>query len=351
MKPFHLPDDQLLRLERLKAGYKLMFERPREAAPKIIVNVPPERWPRWEEQLADPLAMLDAQYAQIEQHLKLEDDYVPALRVNFGTAQVAAAFGCELAMMENNLPAAGSHVLERLEEVRRMEIPSMEAGWFPKLREWSRIWLDRLPAGIELQHPDIQSPFNTAHLVRGNDIFTDILDEPEQVGELLALVTDFMIGLIGDLRQYRTDGDGWFCDWGALWKGSARISNCTSDLLGPELYNEHVLPYDLRFFEAVGGGRIHCCGGAPGVIENLVRNPRITGMDFDAGLHDPWRMAERADPGTVLVFQEYGKSFPYTERLLSGEWPMKRNIVVIAEAPTLDEGRRLLAQLRHSIPQ
>lgn len=345
-----LDDEQRSRLERLKSGYRMMAERPEEAVPKIIVNVPPSRWPRWEEQLADPLVMLDAQFAQIERHLELEDDFVPALRVNFGTAQVAHAFGCEMALLENNLPAAGSHVLQNPEEIQSLEIPSMDAGWFPKLREWSRIWLDQLPEGIELQHPDIQSPFNTAHLIRGNGIFTDFFDAPEQVGLLLEKVTDFMIALMGELKSCRTDGDGWFCDWGAYWKGHARISNCTSDMLGPELYNEYVLPHDLRFFEAVGGGRIHCCGGAPGVIDNLVANPLISGMDFDSGLHDPGHVCQLAAPETVLVLQEYGKAYPYTERLLAGDWPEKRNVVLITEAPTLDAGRELLGKLRASIP-
>lgn len=51
-------------------------------------------------------------------------------------------------------------------------------------REWTEIYLDNLPEGMLIQHPDIQSPFDTAHLVRGDDILLDFYDDPAAVARL-----------------------------------------------------------------------------------------------------------------------------------------------------------------------
>ncbi len=48
---------------------------------------------------------LDELYT-IRAHADVGDDRVPATRVNFGTAQIAAAFGCEMYIPPNNLPCA-----------------------------------------------------------------------------------------------------------------------------------------------------------------------------------------------------------------------------------------------------
>lgn len=60
--------------------------------------------PTWEERLSDPLVMLKAELDTLKPHIEMEDDRVPTVRVQFGTTQVAAAFGCEMFQGPNALP-------------------------------------------------------------------------------------------------------------------------------------------------------------------------------------------------------------------------------------------------------
>ena len=255
-----------------------------------------------------------------------------------------------LAFPENNTPAAGTHPLKNLKDVHDLEMPSLDAAWFPKLREWTNIWLENLPEGVVFQQPDIQSPFNTAHLIRGNDILMDFFDDPESLDKLLGMVADYMIMQVPVLNEQIGNTTGWFVDWGMLWKGYGRLSNCTSDLISPDFYHDHVLPQDLRVLEGIGGGRMHCCGSSHKVIENFARNKTITGLDFDSGIHDPWHICEIAEPKTSLILEYYGFNFPYIDRLLSGDWPKKRNVTVIAQVSSIAEAKDLLAKLKASIP-
>lgn len=344
-----LSESQLERFDDIYRRYKLMYENPDRCCPMFIINAPAENLPCWEDRLADPFVMLKAELDSLRPHLEIGDDRVPTVRVQFGTVQVAAAFGCKIAIPTNSLPAASTHVLEKAEDVYTLEKPGLDAGWYGRLAEWTALWLENLPEGVHIQHPDIQSAFNSAHLIRGNDILMDFYDQPEAVKKLLDLVTDFMIDVTRYVKDMIRGEHDWFFDWGALWKGSARISNCSMHMINPRFYRDYILPCDVRFLGAVGGGRIHYCGTSDVVMDEFFRIPYLSGLDYDAEHHDLWSLSERAPKQVTLLHgaKSSGKSI---QRLLGGDWPEKRNIIVHVSVPSLQEGRRILKQLRESYP-
>lgn len=332
------------------ARYRLLHEQPECCRPMIIVNTPVPL-PSWEERLADPLVMLRSELDELRPHLEIGDDRVPTVRVQFGTAQIAGAFGCRIVIPANNVPAAGSHVLANAADVHQLALPALDAGWYGKLAEWTALWKTHLPDGVHIQHPDIQSAFNSAHLIRGNDIFTDFVDAPADLDALLDKVTDFMLAITRHTRAIISDDPDWFFDWGAMWKGTARISNCSMQMISPAMYREHVLPRDIRFFESIGGGRMHYCGITGAVIDEFFRVPSITGLDVDFDHHDFFGLCERAPHPVVLLNTiPLKRESPVLQRLLRGDWPQKRNVIIIAEAPSVADARTLLHQLRQSIP-
>lgn len=351
LKEYLAIDDCERRFADVYARYQRLHTDPENCVPMIIVNTPVHGIPTWEERLADPLVMLQAELAALCPHFEIGDDRVPTVRVQFGTAQVAAAFGCRMIVPENNLPAAGSHVLTRAEDVHGLNIPTLDAGWYGRLAEWTGIWKENLPAGVHIQHPDIQSAFNSAHLIRGNDILVDFFDAPKDVGMLLDKVTDFMIDITRHTKAIISDDSAWFFDWGALWKGFARISNCSMQMISPELYREHVLPRDIRFFDSIGGGRMHYCGIPGAVIDDFLRVPSIMGLDVDCSRHDFFALCKRAPSRVVLMpTGAFGCESPEIQRLLRGDWPVKRNIIIPVCAPSVEEGKRLFERIRDSMP-
>lgn len=212
--------DQLCRFEALFARYRRLHSDPERCMPMIIINPPEEpEAPSWEERLADPLVMLQSELEELRQHMEIGDDRIPSVRIEFGTPQVAAAFGCDIFVPPNNLPATGSHVLNQAEGVYQLPIPALDAGWYGKLAEWTEIWKAHLPEGVVMQLPDIQSAFNSAHLIRGNDIFMDFYDHPGEVDLLLDKVTDIMILITKHMRTALQSDPDWFADWGAHWNG------------------------------------------------------------------------------------------------------------------------------------
>jgi hypothetical protein len=338
----------LWRIAELEARHKALIQDPAGCSPLIVIAAPVPGLPTWEERLADPDVMLAAELAELEPHLLMEDDRVPSVRVEYGTAQVAAAFGCSIFQPENNLPCAGSHVLSAAQDAFGLRAPDVNAGWYGRAWDWMARWKRLLPEWIRFDLPDIQSPFNSAHLIRGNDILTDFYDEPAAVDRLLDVVTDFMIAVVEKAWAVIGRDDGWLSDWGGLWKGRARISNCSMHMISPEFYRRHVLPRDARFLKAVGGGRVHYCGSWPEVIRDYHGLPGLNGLDFDWSIHDPALIDEcpPAVPLTNTIPLDPGS--PFLERLLAGRWPRKRNIMVTVSAPSVPEGRAILRRLRQT---
>lgn len=342
-----LTDTQLARYEDLNDGYRCMYTNPEQARPKIIIHAPEEKTHSWETCYANPHLMLERELAVLKQHIDLEDDRVLSVRVQFGTAQIAAAFGCELAFPTDSLPAAKNHVLKNAKDVDTLAIPALEAGLYAKLVEYTEVFKQHLPEGVHIQHPDIQGPFNSAHLIRGNDILLDFYDDPESVGKLLDKVTDYMIKLVPWLKTMISDDPDWFFDWGSLWRGMARMCNCSVHMISPAFYREYVMPSDIRLMKAIGGGRMHYCGTYGEVINDYFQVPSINGLDYDAKHHDLWELCDKAPSHLVLFHWIMDRENDTSlERLLRGDWPGKQNIVVKVSVDSMKEGRVILAGLR-----
>jgi uroporphyrinogen-III decarboxylase len=344
---FVLDSDQRAWISGLMERCRRMHTHPRESSPMIIIDVASNGLPSWKERLAEPRIMMEAQLEEMRPHLALRDDCIPTLRVEFGTGQVAAAFGCEIVHPDNSYPAVGSNAVKNAEDAFRLDAPSLDAGMYPRLAEYTHYFREHMPGGMRIQPPDLQSPFNCAHLIRGNDILTDFIDNPRAVDALLDVVTDYLVALVPHLRAMVDAEDGWFLDYGALWKGGARISNCTMQLISPDFYRGHVLARDRRLFQHIGGGRIHYCGTNTQVVDDFLSIPRCNGFDFMGGMEydEVWKLAAKAPAGTVIM-ENVDAGTTAMERLLAGDWPAKRNIIIKSHCASLEEGRDLLGRLR-----
>lgn len=347
--PLVLDAAQRQRIASLRERYRGMHEHPEGASPMIIMDVAVPGLPSWEERLADPLVMMEAQLEEMRPHVQLGDDRIPTLRVELGTGQVASAFGCEIVYPRDSYPAVGAAALLRADDVYSLARPSVQAGLYAKVEEFTRVFMESKPDGIAVQPPDLQGPFNCSHLIRGNDFLTDFFDDPRALDALLDAVTDYLIELVPHLRKMIGSEDGWFLDYGALWKGGARISNCSMQMISPAHYREHVLPRDSRLFGAIGGGRIHYCGSNGDVVADFLRIPGCTGVDFLGGLSwaDTWKHL-RGAPAHLVVLKDVAAGSEQMRQLLDGDWPPRRNIILKVGAGSRDEGCELLARLRAS---
>jgi hypothetical protein len=341
-----LTDDQRRHLQSVEAKCRKFYTDPENAEPNFYVTALPAE-PPVKDWINDPLGMLKMHLNRVKSHLEIGDDYLPTIRAEFGTALVPFAFGCEPYYTDMNLPAAGSHVLKDIQDARNLPRPGPESGLYRQVAETIRVFQEEKPDFVKIQLPDMQSPFNCSHLIRGDGIFMDFYDDPESVEVLLDKVTDYMISQIKYFNRLLKTDPEWFYDWGVLWKGQSRISNCSMQMISPDFYRNHVMARDARLFKSIGGGRMHYCGQVQAVIKDFFTIPDLHGFDGDPEFHDLWEIAPWA-PKNLPISLKYSRNTPAGERLLAGDWPAKRNLIIGFGAKTVAEGRETLKLMRES---
>lgn len=339
---WEITDGQRARIEDLKRVYIDGLTEP-----MVLVSAPGEPSPPPAEWVYSPEAMLRIEVDGAKRRLDVGDDYIPQIRVEFGTGQVACAFGCEMYVPEQGLVASKGHVLNDSQEIEGLAMPSLDSGWFGKAYEYTEYYLENKPEWAEMMLLDFQSPFNNAHLVRGNDIFTDFYDCPELVDALLAVNARYYVDLVRHYRKLTGMEDGYIYDWGVAWSGNCRLSNCTLHLVSPGHYGGLIMKHDARVINDLGGGRIHYCGTHDGgMVADFCRIPGMTGLDLDGGHHDLWRLCEIIpEDVTLLIYL----TKEIKDRILSGDVPNKRKLILYGGAPSLAEAQNDYRELKYAL--
>lgn len=155
-----------------------------------------------------------------------------------------AALGAELVFPEDDPPMVRGHPLRHAEEIDRLTIPrryyETEAA-APYMRIYEQIRSevgDQVHLGV-----GIEGPVTSAKLLRGQDFFTDLYDRPEAAHRLLDIVTESIIRFTRENRRIRgLSEEG----------GGTGIADDFSGLISPSMYEEFVVPYHRRIYDAFG---------------------------------------------------------------------------------------------------
>jgi uroporphyrinogen-III decarboxylase len=137
-----------------------------------------------------------------------------------------------------------------------------------------------------------QGVLNNAFILRGEDIFTDFYDRPAFAHHFFTLISDAMIRLTLKVQKKQRESGFYinhFC-----------VSNCTVNMVSPQIYREFLLPYDKKIaesgFERFG---MHTCNwNVTPYLEEIKKLPKVGYLDM----------------GVVSDMKKVKKMFPETRR-------------------------------------
>ena len=154
----------------------------------------------------------------------------------------ASQFGVEVLFPEDNVPMVKGPVMKEAKDVYKLKIlnpyqeglmaEAIKAYHFMKKKVGNKI-----PVGLG----GAEGPITTAVIVRGQDFFMDILLHPNEAKKLLNLVTENSLLI----RQTIEKVTGKRME-------SAGIADDFSGLLSPKQYEEFVVPYHKKIYDAYG---------------------------------------------------------------------------------------------------
>ena len=240
---------------------------------------------------------------------------LPSVRANLGTSFLASVFGLEQEVFEDKMPWLKKHLTK--DEIKKLSIedltPISEKGLLPRAKEYMNFFKGRLAGKVAVYLPDTQGPFDLAHLIRGNEIFTDIYDDPDFVHHLMELSTYVYIEASKYLKRVVDEPLNAGYHSNSLYMGNCGVRCCedTTTLLSPDLVKEFVAPYIKKALSPFGGGWLHFCGKGNHLLDIFLEIPEVKGINFG----NP----ENYDPAEILPRLEsrgkiYYGSFPRKER-------------------------------------
>ena len=176
----------------------------------------------------------------------------PMLGLGKGTGTLVAAFGIPLNPELDNTPA----FTRTIEEVLAEPPPDpLRAGIMPEMLERIDFIKAHLPPFFKISLPGMQGPYNLAHAIVGEEALVGPALTPERFRDLMERITTYWIAC------YHLLLDRIGPDYQVLYQRSPHITECSVNLVSPEVYREHILPHDLRIVKEFGPPTIHTCSG------------------------------------------------------------------------------------------
>jgi hypothetical protein len=240
------------------------------------------------EAFLDPEKMMINELLLVCGYIEILQDTMTGIRANYGVGILPSLFGVNSRVVDNNMPWVDClKTTDDIREVVSRGMPGFRKGLGLSVLQTHEYYLEQLAKYpkcsrlIKISCPDLQGPFDVAHLLWGHDIYYALYDQPELVHSLLRLITETYIQFLQELRKSITDvTDDFIYQGGMLFRGRTVIKDDTAVNMSNELYEEFVKPYDRMILQAVGGGSIHYCGQVRHFLPSMMGTDGLQGINF-----------------------------------------------------------------------
>ncbi|MEW6355712.1 MAG: uroporphyrinogen decarboxylase family protein [Planctomycetota bacterium] len=236
----------------------------------------------YDEQLADLDKMLHEQLRGVIMLCRTRSDGIPSVSPRFGIGFLPSVFGVEQKVFADRPPWIKRHLSK--DEISKVEIPRdlSSAGLIPQaiafVRRAREVLRDRIPVGLYF----MLSPIDIAFMARGEEIMTDMHDNPRFVHGLLEKTTDLFIRATRLLKREcgEPTEEGTYAHGLYMTRGGAMLCEDCAVMLSPKMHREFVIPYTRKALAEFGGGWVHFCGQGSHLIPNYYEVKELRGFLF-----------------------------------------------------------------------
>ncbi len=244
-------------------------------------------------------------------------DYTPlAIRAHYGTVILPNILGADYQLTETSLPWAHhlSGGRERIRDLVASGVPDLRTGLGGACLDMADYYREalapypNLARETTIYHPDLQGPFDVAHLLWGPDIFLALYDCPDLVHDLLALVTETYIAYLRLWKAHLGEGNAFTAHWSIMMRGGAMLRDDTAIMLSTAQYEEFVEPYDQQVLD-VFGGAIHYCGRGDQFVVSMADSRGLYGLHVSQPeLNDVTTLLRVAQENRLIIL-DLGEAF------------------------------------------
>ncbi len=204
-----------------------------------------------------------------------------------GALTVAMLFGIKPQFFPDNWPVAQHNYLDE-DSLKNLHVPDIENSvvFDDIVRQWE--WI-RSECGRVEGYLNWQGVLNNAHRLCGEGIFLYLMTDPQLAHYVFHVVAETMIAGMKHLYSLQAET--------GFYVRHATLSNCLVNMLSPDQYREHVMPYDKMISDSFEYFGIHnCAWNVDPYIQDYARI-RVLGY-VDMGLDSNLRRVKELCPDT-----------------------------------------------------
>ncbi len=235
------------------------------------------------EQFHDKEKMLFEKLIYLLSIAKSRSDAQLTVRTEMGAGFLPSTLGLKQRIFEEKDPWLQQRLTKK--QISQLEAEALEdidkKGFMPQALEYIEYFKSILKEKSSICLSYTWGPFTLAHLIRGDDIFIDLYDDPKFVHHLMEISTHLYVK--GSFAIKRAIGE----PLNQGYHGSFYMSNSgvwsnedTAVLLSPSHLEEFVFPYLREAFKPFGGAVVHFCGRADYMLDSLLNLPEVKGLNL-----------------------------------------------------------------------
>jgi hypothetical protein len=227
---------------------------------------PYSNWPYDKEFIGAHAYELGIQYTRMatgaaQYHAEIGDDWVPYIWVTWGTGGDAALLtGAENdVVFHEGYSTFKAPVIKDWADFSNLKL-DLDNFWIRSLREfWRGVESAYELEGVTVSPAQLRTPLDFAHELRGNDLFTDFYDYPDEVNALLDFCTDSTIQIYRHLQDefpiLRNAPGG---SWGVVFnRDTLWLNGDPVDLVSGPTAKKYFIPSVEKLATEFGGVILH----------------------------------------------------------------------------------------------
>lgn len=227
---------------------------------------PYANWPYDKEFIGKHAYNLGIQYVQFARgaasyHSEVGDDWVPYIWVSWGTGGDTALLtgGEEDVIFYDGYSTFKEPVIKDWKDFDKLKL-DLDNFWIRNLREfWRGVESAYDLDGVTVSPSQFRAPMDFAHELRGNSLFYDFYDHPDEVDALIDFCTDSIIKIYRHLQEefpiLRNAPGG---TWGTVFgKDTLWLNGDPVDLISNKLGRRFFVPSIEKLIEEIGGVFLH----------------------------------------------------------------------------------------------
>ena len=192
------------------------------------------------EKFLDKRAHNDYLFARF--HEAIEDDFIPATQPWYGIAEHTAFLGGQVDFTETT--TFHHQICENFEDWRNLKL-DRDNMWLKLVVDGMAYMRKKWEEFIPIRMRGADGPSDIANAIRGNDLFYDIYDEPEELAEMMKFCADAVNFTLDLQRAEATKINGGVINGFGIWAPGKHIGHTSEDfstMISRDVYEEHFLP-------------------------------------------------------------------------------------------------------------